>query len=98
MKLTKTYLEEEQKMNWPSENALFLIVNTDRKNIYGEDAGYHIMPARGVNHLTIQNSSSLLKSQGFATHHVNIVKHHDEEPYAANARNNADTGHRELDS
>ena len=96
MKLERTYIdtEDEGKINWPENGAsMYIVVNKDETNKYGEERGYRIMPSRGGGtHLTITNSSNLLESANFATHHLYVTRQKDTEPHAAHANNNYDVG------
>ncbi|KAJ7661708.1 copper amine oxidase [Mycena rosella] len=92
--------EDDAKLYWPQNGAdMFLVENSDQPNKYGEPRGYKIAPSRGGAgmHLTIQNSSVLLKSQGFATHGLYITKQKDTEVRASHANNNYDPGHPLID-
>lgn len=83
---------------WPDNaQSMYLIVNKNETNKFGEPRGYRIMPGEfldvlgckftyarllgrgGGMHLTITNSSNLLNSQSFATHHLYVTKQKDTE-------------------
>lgn len=43
--------EDEAKINWsPNGNAMYVVVNKDAKNQYGEIPGYRIMPGMLMDH------------------------------------------------
>ncbi|KAF7315690.1 Amine oxidase [Mycena indigotica] len=92
--------ENEGKLNWPANGgAMFIVENSDELNKYGEPRGYKIAPSRGGAgmYLTIQESSNLLKSQGFATHGLYVSKQKDTEVRASHANNDYDPGHPIID-
>ncbi|KAH8152383.1 uncharacterized protein LAJ45_03223 [Morchella importuna] len=96
MRLERSFVENEDdgKINWPTNSAaMYVVVNTDEPNIYGEYPGYRILPGSGSPiHLTIQNSSNLLNSAEFGTHHLYVTKQKDTEPRSAAAANSMDLG------
>lgn len=54
MRLERSFVENEDdgKINWPTNSAaMYVVVNTDEPNIYGEYPGYRILP--GNNFKTI---------------------------------------------
>ncbi|KAJ7479846.1 copper amine oxidase [Mycena latifolia] len=92
--------EDDAKLSWPRNGAdMFLVENSDKPNKYGEPRGYKIAPSRGGAgmHITIQNSSNLLKSQGFAKHALYVTKQKDTEVRASHANNDYDPGHPLID-
>ncbi|KAJ7199635.1 putative copper amine oxidase [Mycena pura] len=102
MRLERERLENEDgaKLNWPNNGAdMFLVENSDALNQYGEPRGYKVAPSRGGAgmHLTITNSSNLLKSQGFATHALYVTKQKDTEVRSSHANNDYDPGHPLID-
>lgn len=85
--------EDESKLNWTGNGQdMLMVVNFDEKNKFGEPRGYRIMPSRGGAgmHLTIQNSSNLFNSQGFATHQLYATKQHDSEPSSSHSTSDYD--------
>jgi primary-amine oxidase len=47
MRLERSFVENEDdgKINWPTNGAaMYVVVNTDEPNIYGEYPGYRILP------------------------------------------------------
>ncbi|KAJ3749653.1 copper amine oxidase [Lentinula detonsa] len=101
MKLFRSYIDNEDnsKLLWP-ENAhsMFMIVNKDAPNEFGEPRGYRIMPSKGGGmHATIQNSSNLINSMNFATHALYVTKQKDTEPRASNANNDYDPANPVVD-
>ncbi|KAF7313195.1 Amine oxidase [Mycena kentingensis (nom. inval.)] len=92
--------EDQSKLNWATNGAeQFLVENSDALNKFGEPRGYKIAPSRGGAgmHLTITESSNLLKSQGFATHGLYVTKQKDNEVRASHANNDYDPGHPIID-
>lgn len=90
MMLERDYItnEDQGRINWPKNgNAMYMIVDKESLNKYGEERGYRIMPGHGVAHLTIQDSFNLQKSQSFATCHLYVIQHHDNERQASHALN-----------
>ena len=86
--------EDEGKVNWGDHpGAMFVVVNKNEINKYGEERGYRIMPSRGGAgmHLTIQNSTNLLNSQSFGTHDFYVTKRKDTEQTSSHAQNAYDT-------
>lgn len=49
MKTVKSFIENEDdgKINWPPNGgAMYAVVNKDKKNPYGENPGYRIVPGK----------------------------------------------------
>lgn len=94
MKLFRDYIDNEDsgKLFWPQNtHSMFMVVNKDALNEFGEPRGYRIMPSKGSGmHATIQNSSNLLNSMNFATHAFYVTKQKDTEPRASHALNDYD--------
>ncbi|KAL8276662.1 hypothetical protein RQP46_010930 [Phenoliferia psychrophenolica] len=95
MKLERSEIknEDEGKLNWPANGGgMFVVVNKNETNKYGEPRGYIVKPSRGGAgmHLTIQNSSNLFNSQGFATHALYATKQHDNEQRSAHSSSDYD--------
>ncbi|GAA5982519.1 hypothetical protein JCM5350_006100 [Sporobolomyces pararoseus] len=89
MKLVRSELDNEDnsKLNWQGFTQ-YLVYNKDEKNKFGEDRAWRIMPSRGSGiHLPFNESSNLVDTMGFATHHLYVTKHHDSEFSVAHASN-----------
>ncbi|KAH8586808.1 copper amine oxidase [Bisporella sp. PMI_857] len=90
MKAKKTFItnENEAKIDWsPNGDSLYAIVNTDAKNNYGENPGYRFMPAAGVAHLTVQNSSITQNAANHADRHFYVTKQKETEARASHPYN-----------
>ncbi|KAM5346287.1 hypothetical protein ACJ41O_009292 [Fusarium nematophilum] len=90
MKAKKSFIsnEDEARINWsPNGNSLYAIVNKDAANKYGENPGYRFVPAAGVAHLTIQNSSVSKNATNHADHHFYVSRQKDTEARASNPYN-----------
>ncbi|GHJ86241.1 hypothetical protein NliqN6_2643 [Naganishia liquefaciens] len=95
MKLDKKYLENEDQSKIGYDHngqTMYVVVNKDSVNKFGEQRGYRISPKiGGAHHLTIQESPNLHNAQHFATHPLYVTKQKDTEPNCANPYNNLDT-------
>jgi len=59
---------------------MYVVVNKDAKNSWGELRGYRLSPGVGSPiHLTVQNSTTGRQTANFATHHLYVTKHKDSE-------------------
>jgi primary-amine oxidase len=86
MKLQRSRIENEDegKLNWAANGATqFAVVNTDKKNIYGEYRGYRILPSSPTIHLTVEDSSNLKNAANWAKHDLYVTQQHDTEPRAS---------------
>ncbi|TVY73173.1 Membrane primary amine oxidase [Lachnellula suecica] len=96
MKLSRSFLatEDEGKLNWPTNaGSMYLVVNKDSPNAYGELRGYRIAPNLGSPiYLTVQNSSVAQLSNRFATNHLFVTKQKDTELKSTSAWNGQDPG------
>ncbi|KAJ9106038.1 hypothetical protein QFC20_004098 [Naganishia adeliensis] len=94
MKVERKYLESEDdgKIDYTHNGqTMYVVVNKDSLNKFGEERGYRISPkVGGAHHLTIQQSPNLQNSQSFATHPLYVTKQKDTEPACANPYNNLD--------
>jgi primary-amine oxidase len=81
--------EDNGKLNWAANAAsMFVVVNKDSINPYGEFRGYRIAPGVGSSiHLTAQNSSVVGQSANWATHPLYVTKQKDTEPTSASELN-----------
>lgn len=70
---------------------MYVIVNKESKNQYGEYRGWRIMPNLGApTHLTAVDSSIMGLGAEFAKHNLYVTRQKDTEPRAASAWNNRD--------
>lgn len=74
--------DKEEMFNWaPNGQAMYAVVSKDKKNKWGVNRGYRLVPGRSNIHLSVQNSpwsrhqSTLLKSQ------LGVTNVKDTEPY-----------------
>ncbi len=59
---------------------MYVVVNKEAKNAYGEMRGYRLIPGVGSRiHLTPQNSTIAKQSANFATHHLYVSRQKDSE-------------------
>jgi len=79
MKLSRTLEMTETGLNWPANSKeMYVVVNDDLENSWGEKRGYRVMPGTGVgtpSHLTVQNSTILGTSAEWATKDLWVVQH-----------------------
>lgn len=65
--------EDESRLMWTTNGATqYRIVNKDKPNPYGEYRGYRIAPSMGSIHLTVQNSSNLVKLGNLFEHDIAV--------------------------
>jgi primary-amine oxidase len=81
--------EDEGKLNWAANAAsMFVVVNKESVNPYGEYRGYRIAPGVGSSiHLTAQNSNATGQSANWATHPLYVTKQKDTEARSASELN-----------
>ncbi|MCJ1472377.1 hypothetical protein MMC13_001024 [Lambiella insularis] len=91
MHLTHTPVNEETGLAWPRNSGeMFIVLNEDSTNAWGEKRGYRIMPGTGMgtpSHLTILNSTGLKKAAEWAGKDLWVVKQKDTEPKSASPLN-----------
>jgi primary-amine oxidase len=91
MHIERSFIENEEngKLNWAANAAsMFVVVNKDSVNPYGEYRGYRIAPGVGSSiHLTAQNSSTVGQTANWATHPLYVTKQKDTEPRSASELN-----------
>ena len=81
MHLTTTLVDTERALNWHAED-LYVVLNNDSANAWGEKRGYRIMPGAmpGVPvHLAVKNSTALGNSARWAESDLFVLRHHDNE-------------------
>ncbi|KAL4785483.1 copper amine oxidase [Aspergillus varians] len=90
--------EDTSRFNWDFNGQTQVhVVNQDRKNKYGENPGYRILPSAGTAHLTVQNSSNLVHAAHWAEYDVQVTKQHDTEPFSAHPYNSQDVHNPPVD-
>jgi primary-amine oxidase len=71
--------------------SFYSVVNKDKPNKFGEYPGYRISPATGnAIHLTVQNSSNVMNSVNYVTHHFYATKQKDTEAQVSHQFNSVD--------
>ena len=91
MRLEHEIIHTEQGLNWPANSdAMYVILNNESTNVWGEKRGYRITPGTGMGtppHLTIHNSPSMAKSASWAYKDLWLLRHHDVERRSASEYN-----------
>ena len=88
MELDKYNMQEEKQFNYaPNNQAMYVILNENATNAWGEPRGYRIVPGRSDIHLSTLNSPWSLKNSEFAKSHLAVTRQHDNEPYANSVQN-----------
>jgi len=91
MRLVPRVLGEEKGIDWPYNSAeLFIVMNQNETNAWGENRGYRIVPGTGVSnpvHLTILNSTALGKSAEWAQKDIWVLRQKDTEPRSSDPLN-----------
>jgi primary-amine oxidase len=88
MEMNITYMGEEQQFNWaPNNQAMYVVLNPNATNAWGEKRGYRLVPGRSDIHLSTLNSPWSLKNSEFAKSHLAVTRQHDNEPFANSVQN-----------
>jgi primary-amine oxidase len=91
MHLVHNPITTESALDWPKNSgAVYVLLNNESTNSWGEKRGYRIVPGTGVGtppHLTFINSTALGKAAGWAYHDLHIVQQHDTELRSASEWN-----------
>jgi primary-amine oxidase len=88
MEMDVHLMTEEQQFNYaPNNQAMFVVLNPNTTNAWGELRGYRIVPGRSDIHLSTLNSPWSLKNSEFAKSHLAVTRQHDNEPYANSVQN-----------
>jgi primary-amine oxidase len=66
---------------------MYVVINPNATNAWGELRGYRIVPGRSDIHLSTLNSPWSLKSSEFTKSHLAVTRQHDTEPYANSVQN-----------
>ncbi|KAF2835986.1 amine oxidase catalytic domain-containing protein [Patellaria atrata CBS 101060] len=93
MKLNREAVETETGLNWPrNAGSMYVVLNNDSRNIWGEKRGYRIAPGTGMGnppHLTMEDGSTALKKAAtWSMKDLWILKHHDDELKSTSEYNN----------
>jgi primary-amine oxidase len=88
MQMETSFIETEDRFNWGDNSGTMLcVVNKDKKNTWGENRGYRIIPGRSAIHLTPQTSPWSQKNSEFAKQNIAVSRVHDTEPLANSFQN-----------
>lgn len=91
MHLTHTPVTTEIGLDWPpNAREMYILLNTNSSNIWGEHRGYQIRPGLGMGspiHSTPQNTTVTTKTAAWSTHDVWVLRQQDTEPRSASAWN-----------
>ena len=91
MHLVHSAVETEGGIDWPRNSGeMYVVMNNDSLNEWGEKRGYRIAPGLGMgtpSHLTIKNSTALGKSASWAYKDIWVLRQHDTEPKTASELN-----------
>ncbi|KIW08636.1 uncharacterized protein PV09_00592 [Verruconis gallopava] len=91
MRLFHEALSEEGGLDWPANSAaMYVLLNNESTNAWGEKRGYRITPGTGMGtppHLTIHASPGMAKAASWAYHDLWLLKHHEQERRGAHEYN-----------
>jgi primary-amine oxidase len=88
MELDASLMQTEQQFNYfPNNQAMYVVLNQNETNAWGEPRGYRIVPGRSDIHLSILNSPWSLKNSEFAKSQLAVTRQHDNEPFANSVQN-----------
>jgi primary-amine oxidase len=91
MHLVHNPITTETGLDWPANSgAMYVILNNDSTNAWGEKRGYKITPGTGMGtppHLTVLNSPALGKAAGWASRDLWVLKQKDTERRSASEFN-----------
>jgi len=91
MHLVHRPVEQETGLDWSRNSGeMFIVMNQNKTNEWGEKRGYRIQPGTGIGtpiHLSILNSTALGKSALWAEHDIWVLKRKDTEPRSASSLN-----------
>ncbi|TVY13111.1 Membrane primary amine oxidase [Lachnellula arida] len=91
MHLVERTVEKEAGINWSANSGeMYIVMNDNSTNSWGEKRGYRITPGTGMgipSHLSILNSTALRKSAEWAYKDLWLVKQKDTEPRSAEPLN-----------
>ncbi|KAF2105040.1 copper amine oxidase [Rhizodiscina lignyota] len=91
MRLKQSTLEKEQGFNWPpNANAMYIILNNDTTNSWGEKRGYRITPGTGMGippHLTVKDSTAMGNAAKWSDKDLWVLRQKDGERRGASEYN-----------
>ncbi|KAH7398984.1 copper amine oxidase [Phaeosphaeria sp. MPI-PUGE-AT-0046c] len=88
MEMDISIMKEEKQFNWAVNNqAMYVVLNPNETNAWGEMRGYRIVPGRSDIHLSTLNSPWSLKNSEFAKSHLAVSRQHDNEVFANSVQN-----------
>jgi primary-amine oxidase len=88
MEMDVSIMQTEQQFNWaPNNEAMYVVLNPNKTNAWGEPRGYRIVPGRSNIHLTTLKSPWSLKNSEFSKSHLAVSRHHDTEVFANSVQN-----------
>lgn len=88
MEMDTYIMDKEQQFNYAANNqAMYVVLNPNATNAWGEPRGYRIVPGRSDIHLSTLNSPWSLKNCEFAKSHLAVTRQHDNEPFANSVQN-----------
>ncbi|PYI28105.1 copper amine oxidase [Aspergillus indologenus CBS 114.80] len=91
MSLNRTPVDTECGLNWTTNSqSMYVVLDTQSRNAWGEMRGYRIMPGSGIGtpaHLTFNGSKSLGKAASWALSDLWVTKQKDDEERSASPRN-----------
>jgi primary-amine oxidase len=88
MELDVSIMQDEKQFNWaPNNQAMYVVLNPNATNAWGELRGYRIVPGRSDIHLSTLGSPWSLKNSEFAKTHLAVSRQHDTEVFANSVQN-----------
>lgn len=88
MEMDVSIMQTEKQFNWaPNNEAMYVVLNQNKTNAWGEKRGYRIVPGRSDIHLSALNSPWSLKNSEFAKTHLAVSRQHDNEVFANSVQN-----------
>lgn len=88
MEMDVSIMQTEQQFNWaPNNQAMYVVLNPNKTNVWGEPRGYRIVPGRSNIHLTTLKSPWSLKNSEFSKSHLAVSRQHDTEVFANSVQN-----------
>jgi primary-amine oxidase len=83
MRLLHNRIQEETALNWPANSgAMYVVVNNQSRNTWGERRGYRITPGTGMGtppHLTIEDPPTMPSANKWTQNDLFVLKQKDEE-------------------
>jgi len=98
MEMDVSIMQTERQFNWAANNqAMYVVLNPNETNVWGEPRGYRIVPGRSDIHLTTLKSPWSLKNSEFAKTHLAVSQQHDTEVFANSVQNANNPAHPQQD-